>query len=106
MSFHKEDHTIAMSGGAGSFVTDHPWRGLLWNVIIEPESSDTTYLVVVTDDKGDEVIRFDQTTPADPNSTNEALEMPVIGTYTFTASAGSVDEDLRVRTQVREVAYS
>jgi hypothetical protein len=102
MSWHYEDHTVSVSGGGGSFTTNHPWRGLLWNVLIDPTTSSNTYLLVVTDRKGDEVIRFDQTAPADPNNANEALEMPVLGPYTFTFSSVSIDEDIRVRTAVRD----
>ena len=97
MSFHKEDHTVTIAGGVGSFETDHPWRGLLWNLIVEPTTSSTTYYLTVTDDKGDEVIAFDQTAVADPNNINSALEMPVRGKYTFTFSAVSADEPIRSR---------
>ena len=104
--FHKEDHTVAVLGGGGSFQSDHPWRGILWNVIIEPTTSSNTYLLVCTNRNGDEVIRFDQTAAQDPNDTNEALEMPTCreeSPYTFTFSSGSIDEDIRVRTALREV---
>ena len=106
MSFHKEDHTITIAGGVGSFVTDHPWRGLLWNLIVEPTTSSNTYILAVTDNKGDEVIRFDQSAAADPNNVNSALEMPVLGSYTFTFSGVSIDEDIRTRPIVNELPYS
>jgi len=105
MSWHKEKHTLTISGGVGSFETDHPWRGLLWNVIVEPTSYDTLYTLSVTDKIGDEVIRFDELAvppvqvPQIANtSTNEALEMPVRGPYTFTFSNVSADEVFVVRT--------
>ena len=56
MSWHREDHTVTIAGGAGSFTTDHPWRGLLWNIIVEPETATNEYALVVTDRKGDAVI--------------------------------------------------
>jgi hypothetical protein len=97
MSFHKEDHTVTISGGTGSFVTNHPWRGLLWNLIVEPETTSNTYTLAVTDSNGDEVISFDQTAAADPNNINSALEMPVRGLYTFTFSGVASDTPIRVR---------
>ncbi len=105
MSWHKEDHTVSIVSGGGSFETDHPWRGLLWNVIVEPDSFDTTYILTVTDKNGDNVIKFTETDvpvpPAD-TTTNEALEMPVLGPYTFTFSSVSADENIRTRTQCRD----
>jgi hypothetical protein len=98
MSWHREDHTVTIAGGAGSFVTDHPWRGLLWNLIAEPETTSNTYLLSVKDRKGDEVISFDQSGAADPNNINSALEMPVRGPYTFVFSAVAADTPIRVRT--------
>jgi len=106
--FHKEDHTVAVSGGGGSFQANHTWRGILWNVIIEPTTSSNTYLCTVTNRQGEEVIRFDQTAVNDPNDTNEALEMPTCrndSPYTFTFSTVSIDEDIRVRTAIRETPY-
>ena len=110
MSWHREDHTVAIAGGVGSFETDHPWRGLLWNVIVEPNSFDTTYILTVTDRKGDRAIQFVEDTAPAPEgppqvattATNEALEMPVRGPYTFTFSEVSADEDIVVRTTCRD----
>ena len=106
MSFHKEDHNVTISGGAGSFTTDHPWRGLLWNLIVEPSTTNNTYKLTVTDKNGDNVISFDQSAAADPNNVNSALEMPVLGSYTFTFSSVASDTPIRVRPIVREVPYS
>lgn len=102
MSFHREDHTVTISGGGGSFTTDHPWRGLLWNVLVDPTTLSNTYLLIVTDRLGDEVIRFDQTAASTDNRVNSALEMPVLGRYTFTFSSVATDEDIRVRTACRD----
>jgi len=97
MSWHNEDHTVAIVGGAGSFETDHPWRGLLWNMIVEPVSPLNEYALVVTDKKGDAVISFGTVT-AQVGNLNSALEMPVRGKYTFTFSGATIDEDIRTRT--------
>ena len=97
MSWHREDHTVTLVGGAGSFETDHPWRGLLWNMIVEPVSPLNEYALVVTDEKGDAVISFGTVT-AQVGNLNSALEMPVRGRYTFTFSGGTIDEDIRTRT--------
>lgn len=108
MSWHREDHTVAIVGGVGSFETDHPWRGILWNTIVEPDSFDTLYVLAVTDRKGDEVIRFTELdvpmppTPPLNTKTNAALEMPVRGPYTWTFSSVSADENIRVRTQCND----
>ena len=105
MSWHREKHTVTIAGGVGSFVTDHPWRGLLWNVQVEPTSFDTLYTLTLYDEAGDRAIEFTEqvvpTAPAD-TTTNEALEMPIRGTYTFTFSAVSADEDIEVRTACRD----
>lgn len=101
MSFHKEDHTIAVAGGAGSFVSDHPWRGLLWQLIVEPTSPANDYTLTITDEKGDMVISYNNT-----GQLNSALEMPVRGSYTFTISGATIDEDIRVRPIVREPVYA
>jgi len=97
MSWHREDHTVAISGGAGSFESDHPWRGLLWNLIVEPTSPANKYALVITDIKGDSVISYGTVNPQVGNL-NSALEMPVLGKYTFTFSGATIDEDIRVRT--------
>ena len=97
MSWHKEDHTVAISGGVGSFTTDHPWRGTLWNLIIEPDTGTTNWTLDVLDRKGDSIISF-----TDAGSTNEALETPVLGTYTFYFSAVDTDENIRVRSTCRD----
>ena len=97
MSWHREDHTVAISGGAGSFTSDHPWRGLLWNMIVEPTTPANEYALVVSDDNGDSVISFGTVT-AQVGNLNSALEMPVRGSYTFTFSGATIDEDIRVRT--------
>jgi len=110
MSWHREDHTVAISGGVGSFETDHPWRGTLWNLIVEPDSFDTTWILTITDKAGDRAIQFveDTAPPAEGppqianTSTNEALEMPVLGPYTFTFSEVSADEEFVVRTACRD----
>ena len=101
MSWHREDHTVAISGGAGSFTTDHPWRGLLWNMIVEPTTPTNEYALVVSDDNGDSVISFGTVT-AQVGNLNSALEMPVCGKYTFTFSGGTIDEDIRTRTVCRD----
>jgi len=101
MSWHREDHTVAISGGAGSFTSDHPWRGLLWNMIVEPTTSTNEYALVVTDEKGDNVISFGTVT-AQVGDLNSALEMPVRGTYTFTFSGATIDEDIRTRTMCND----
>ena len=97
MSLHREDHTVAISGGAGSFTSDHPWRGLLWNMIVEPVTPTNEYALVVTDENGDSVISFGTVT-AQVGNLNSALEMPVRGPYTFTFSGATIDEDIRTRT--------
>ena len=97
MSWHREDHTVAISGGAGSFTSDHPWRGLLWNLIVEPTTSTNEYTLIVTDEKGDAVISFGTVTQQVGNL-NSALEMPVRGLYTFTFSGATIDENIRTRT--------
>jgi hypothetical protein len=99
MSWHREDHTVAISGGVGTFTTDHPWRGTLWNLIIEPDTGTTTWVLNVLDRKGDSAISF-----TDTGSTNEALETPVLGPYTFSFSAVSADEDIRVRATVKDTS--
>ena len=106
MSNHKEDHTVTIVGGSGSFVTDHPWRGLLWNMIVEPVTPTNEYTLVVSDSKGDAVIAFGSVTPQVGNL-NSALEMPICGKYTFTFSGATIDEDIRTRTVCRDtVNYS
>ena len=97
MSWHREDHTVAIVGGVGSFVTDHPWRGTLWNIMINPDTETTAYVMAVTDRKGDAAITF-----TDTGSTNAALETPVLGPYTFTFSAVSQDENIRVRSTCKD----
>jgi len=99
MSLHREDHTVTLVGGAGSFETDHPWRGLLWNMIVEPVSSANEYTLIITDRKGDAVISFGTAVGLPViGDLNSALEMPVRGPYTFTFSAATIDEDIRTRT--------
>jgi hypothetical protein len=101
VSWHREKHIVSVSGGVGSFVSNHPWRGILWNVVVEPTSFDTLYTLTVYDKEGDRAIEFtEQVVPIAPadTTTNEALEMPVRGPYTFTFSAVSADEDIEVRT--------
>ena len=97
MSWHREDHTVAISGGAGSFTSDLPWRGLLWNMIVEPVSPLNEYAIVITDEKGNKAISFGTVNPQ-VGPLNSALEMPVRGKYTFTFSGATIDEDINVRT--------
>jgi len=56
MSFHNETHTVTISGGAGSFETYHPLRGLLWQVRVRPESGDNvtgnSWVLTVNSDDG------------------------------------------------------
>jgi len=101
MSWHNEDHTVAIVGGEGSFVTDHPWRGLLWNIIVEPVSPLNEYALVITNEKGDKAISFGTINPQVGNL-NSALEMPVRGKYTFTFSGATIDEDINVRTSCND----
>jgi len=99
MSWHRENHTVSIVGGAGSFVSDHPWRGLLWNLIVEPDTSTNEYALIVTDEKGDKAISFGTAVGLPQvGNLNSALEMPVRGKYTFTFSGATIDEDINVRT--------
>ena len=110
MSFHNETHTVTISGGAGSFETYHPLRGLLWQVRVRPESGDNVtgnswVLTVNSDDGTGEVWGVD--TEIGDYNTAYGLELPARGNkLTFVFSEVSIDEDITVHLTVKELAYS
>lgn len=110
MSFHKESHTVAIVGATGSFVTDMPLRGLLWQVRVRPTSGDNVtgnswVLTVDTDDGTGEAWGID--TEIGDYNTAYGLELPLRKEYlTFTFTECTIDEDITVHLTVKELPYS
>ena len=110
MSFHKETHTVTIVGGVGSFVTDHPLRGLLWQVRVRPVSGDNVtgnswVLTVNSSDGTDEAWGVD--TEIGDYNTAYGLELPLSrDSLTFAFSEVSIDEDITVHLTVKELPYS
>ena len=105
MSFHREKHTVSISGGTGTVTTDLSQRGLLWQIFIEPTTETTTWDMEIHEARsGDEVLGWSNQT----GSTNSAfgLELPFSGYYTLTILNASVDENFTWRITVKEPVYA
>jgi hypothetical protein len=109
MSFHNETHVCTISGGTGSFVTNHPLRGLLWQVRIRPESGDNEtgnswVLTVYRNDGTGEVWGID--TEIGDYNTAYGLELPVTrDVLRFEFTECTIDEDITVHLTVKEEPY-
>jgi hypothetical protein len=105
MSFHTEEHTITVTGGTGQTVTNHRLRGLLWQVIIKPDSDATVWSMEIREDKTNrEILGWDSET----GSVNSAfgLEVPMqVDRYKLLITASDTDEDFLFRITVREPVY-
>ena len=110
MSFHRETHTVTISGGTGQFTTDHYLRGLLWQVRVRPTSGDNVtgnswVLTVNTDDGTGEAWGVD--TEIGEYNTAYGLELPLDhNKLTFVFTEVSIDEDITVHLTVKELPYS
>jgi len=59
MSFHREKHIITIAGGGGSGISKLPLRGLLWQIVIEPTSTDTVWSMDLRNDDDEEIGGWD-----------------------------------------------
>jgi hypothetical protein len=109
MSFHKEKHIITIAGGVGTGKSNLRLRGLLWQIIIQPTSSDTVWSMDLRNGKGEEIGGWDGDV-GDLNSTY-GLVIPVNGkiNWRFFDVKDSLDavrdEPITMRIVISEPVY-
>lgn len=111
MSFHKENHSIAVTAGSGSGQSTMPLRGQLWQIFIKPTTDTTNWTLELQNGKHEEIGGWDDIT----GGMNSAygLELPMWGTLHFLFSlvndgedpSSPVDENFEIRIMVMENRY-
>ena len=105
MSFHTEEHTISVVGGVGQATTNHKLRGLLWQIIIQPDSDTTTWDMEIREEHTNrEILEWD----AEVGAVNSAfdLEVPVqVDKYVLKILNSDADEDFLFRITIKEPVY-
>lgn len=87
--------TVTADGGSGTADFTQTFRSMMKNIIITPDSSDTTFKFQLLE--SDDTVILDRTTRTSTGRTGIGIDIPLVGIITISITSASVNEDFAVK---------
>lgn len=106
MSFHTETHTISISGGVGSSLTNHRLRGVVHQILITLPNELTDWNYELLEQPSGVAVHGLDVQTGSANATF-GVEVPMVGTHFYNINFFGVtaDEPIIYRISVKENVY-